>query len=246
MTRTALRSTFMDVEDVCRGDPDDTTALPTTAGSVAELAWSETPADNNESRGATWGTVWVRALFLLAAGAVIAVLVVWAAHNDWTLRRQTPVSVSAVPAPSAVTPTARPSAAAPSPPPPATVTSPAQTTAAAPPSPTTDPVRENNFMAALKNAVDLTGPNHISYADIPGSHGAYMGDLTAWLPGGPVVRYGYKACAVLSRYPNDRKRATDVFYGGLGFRGDVDASTERARATYMDVVAVDLCEVGGD
>ena len=57
-------------------------------------------------------------------------------------------------------------------------------------------------MAAL-NGTPSDGPNHVSYATIPGSHGAYMGDVSAWTVGGPVVKYGYQACAVLNRYPND-------------------------------------------
>ena len=60
------------------------------------------------------------------------------------------------------------------------------------------------------------------------------------MPGGAVVEYGYKACAVLARYPNDHKRATDIFYQEQGFDA-VDASMEQERMNYMEVVAADLC-----
>ncbi len=52
-----------------------------------------------------------------------------------------------------------------------------------PVSPATNPAAEQSFLAALDGAAGLTGPNHVSYATIPGSHGAYMGDVSAWTIG---------------------------------------------------------------
>jgi hypothetical protein len=209
---------------------DETTVVPPPTEAAPELAWSA--AGDDEPLRRPWRTVWGRAaavVVVCGAAAVTTVLV----HRNWARQEDHAIAPNApVPTSSAVSPVSSP--------PPVTATLSPSVTAPAP-VPPADPVREKNFMAALENAVALTGPNHLSYADIPGSHGAYMGDPTAWLPGGAVVRYGYRACAVLARYPNDHKRATDVFYGGLGFRTDVDVSTEQARTTYMEVVAVDLC-----
>ena len=123
-------------------------------------------------------------------------------------------------------------------PPPVTVTASA---------PVLDHAREESFMAAL-NGTPSDGPNHLSYATIPGSHGAYMGDVSAWTVGGPVVKYGYQACAVLNRYPNDLERATIVFYeeelgadpptlASPGF----EAKVEQERLTYMSIAGTYLC-----
>ena len=128
--------------------------------------------------------------------------------------------------------------AQPAPPPPA----PTVTATVTPP--VADHDREESFMAALNGG----GPNRIPYATIPGSHGAYMGDVSAWTVGGPVVKYGYQACAVLNRYPNDLERATIVFYeeelgadpptlASPGF----EAKVEQERLTYMRIAGTYLC-----
>ena len=143
--------------------------------------------------------------------------------------------VAQVPSSSVVTPTPPEAVTAP---PPVTVTASA---------PVLDHAREESFMAAL-NGTPSDGPNHLSYATIPGSHGAYMGDVSAWTVGGPVVKYGYHACAVLNRYPNDLERATIVFYeeelgadpptlASPGF----EAKVEQERLTYMRIAGTYLC-----
>jgi hypothetical protein len=104
--------------------------------------------------------------------------------------------------------------------------------------------REESFLAAL-GGKPLYGPNHVSYASIPGSHGAYMGDPAAWTVGGPVTKHAYEACAVLDRYPNDLERATTTFYQELGASMNIDASAKQERVTYMEIVAIYLCEDRG-
>lgn len=215
-------------ETVMSPDSDDTAVVsdgpPTLA--AAELAWSAAEPDvESETDRRPLPT----ALKFLLGGVCVGVVTLAA----FTVGRHHQDRQLALPPPSS------PSATASS----TTATNPATTQSAstAASAPRADPVREKNFLAALENAVSLSGPNHISYADIPGSHGAYMGDPTAWLPGGAVVSNGYKACAVLAKYPDNHGRATDVFYGQLGFRTDVDVSTEQARTTYIEIVAVDLC-----
>ena len=124
---------------------------------------------------------------------------------------------------------------------------PAATTSSPPPvtvtasAPAHDPDREKSFLAALNAAAALSGPNHVSYATIPGSHGAYMGDVSAWMPGGSVLKYAYQACAVLARYPDNYEQATNSFYEELGTPTDVDAKTQQERVTYMQIVGFDLC-----
>ncbi|BBY36842.1 hypothetical protein MMAN_09760 [Mycobacterium mantenii] len=117
-------------------------------------------------------------------------------------------------------------------PPPVTVTASA---------PAHDPAREKSFLAGLDAAAALSGPKHVSYATIPGSHGAYMGDPSAWMPGGSVLKYVYQACAVLARYPHHYEQATDPFYEEVGMPMDVDAKTQQERVTYMQIVGFDLC-----
>ncbi len=128
----------------------------------------------------------------------------------------------------------------PTPPPPVTVTAPPPVTVTAS-APAHDPAREKSFLAALDTAAALSGPNHVSYATIPGSHGAYMGDVSAWMPGGSVLKYAYQACAVLARYPHHYEQATDPFYEEVGMPMDVDAKTQQERVTYMQIVGFDLC-----
>lgn len=219
-------------DTVMRPDSDDTAVVADTPPTLAEaLAWSAAEPTDDESK--TDRRPLSAALILLLAGVCVggvtlAAFIAGRHHQD---RQTAPLTPG------------RPSATDPNP---ATTQPPSTAALSPPPAVTTgslraDPVREQNFMLALKNAVELGAPYHLSYADVPGSHGAYMGDPTAWLPGGAVVSDGYKACAVLARYPNDHKRAADVFYSELGSPMDVDASTEQARNTYIEIVAVDLC-----
>ena len=111
--------------------------------------------------------------------------------------------------------------------------------------PVLDHDREESFMAALNGT---HGSNRVSYATIPGSHGAYMGDVSAWTVGGPVIKYGYEACAVLNRYPNDFERATIVFFEEeLGYNPPSSASPgfeeqeKQERLTYMRIAGTYLC-----
>jgi hypothetical protein len=130
--------------------------------------------------------------------------------------------------------------------PPEAVTTPPPVTVTAS-APVLDHAREESFMAAL-NGTPFDGPTHVSYATIPGSHGAYMGDVSAWTVGGPVVKYGYQACAVLNRYPNEFERATVAFFedelgadpptlASPGF----EAQVKQERLTYMRIAGTYLC-----
>lgn len=126
-----------------------------------------------------------------------------------------------------------------SPPPPAP--SPSSTPLPAPEAPEAGRAREQSFLAAL-DGTPISGPNHVSYSMIPGSHGAYMGDPSAWTVGGPVVKYGYEACAVLKKYPSDREQATATFYEEHGYdTKSASASTKQEMATYMEIAATYLC-----
>lgn len=101
--------------------------------------------------------------------------------------------------------------------------------------------REESFLAALRGT-PISGPNHVSYSMIPGSHGAYMGDPSAWTVGGPVVKYAYEACAVLQKYPSDREQATVIFYEEHGYdTKSASASTKQEMATYIEIAATYLC-----
>lgn len=102
--------------------------------------------------------------------------------------------------------------------------------------------REESLLSAL-NGTPTNGPNHLSYSMIPGSHGAYMGDSSAWTVGGPVVKYAYRACEVLRKNADDPERATAVFYGEHGYdTQSVDVSTRQEMATYMGIVEMYLCD----
>jgi hypothetical protein len=192
---------------------------------VVESSWK--PPMTDDRRATFVAVIW--------AAVVLVVMTMLAVAPVVTVVSGTPKPVVAVALPSTpVAPTVTVTAA----PPPVTVT--ASTPAPTPVAPAVNRAREEGFMAAL-NATSLYGPDHISYVSIPGSHGAYMGDPAPWMAGGTVVKYGYKACAVLDRYPNDLERATIVYYEEQGFGTDVDASMKRERTNYMEIVAVDLC-----
>jgi hypothetical protein len=119
--------------------------------------------------------------------------------------------------------------------------SPYSTPLPAPEAPEVRRAREESFLAAL-NGTPINGPNHISYSMIPGSHGAYMGDPSAWTVGGPVVKYAYEACAVLKKYPSDREQATAIFYEEHGYdTKSASASTKQEMATYMEIADTYLC-----
>jgi hypothetical protein len=119
--------------------------------------------------------------------------------------------------------------------------SPSSTPLPAPEAPEVGRAREESFLAAL-DGTPINGPNHVSYSMIPGSHGAYMGDPSAWTVGGPVVKYAYEACAVLKKHPSDREQATAVFYEEHGYdTKSASASTKQEMATYMQIAATYLC-----
>jgi hypothetical protein len=174
-----------------------------------------------------------------ALALAASLILVAAAGAVMLMARDTNQPVAQAPSPSVVNTVVTPT-------PPEAVTAPPPVTVTAS-APVLDHAREESFMAAL-NGTPSDGPNHVSYATIPGSHGAYMGDVSAWTVGGPVVKYGYQACAVLNRYPNDFERATVAFFeeelganppnlASPGFEAEV----EQERLTYMRIADTYLC-----
>jgi len=211
-------------------------AAPTTPAPAARRphvmpAPSKTDSDTAQNDSARSGTR--RLVSVSVVAVLLLVVVVGLLWRPWQHPESDTSITSSSNAPTTSTPAGTtPAAPSPAAPPPVTVTTSA---------PAHDPAREKSFLAALDAAAALTGPNHVSYATIPGSHGAYMGDVSAWMPGGSVLKYAYQACAVLARYPHHYEQATDTFFEEAGMPMDVDAKTQQERVTYMQIVGFDLC-----
>jgi serine/threonine protein kinase len=203
----------------------------TQSAPSASVELSQTPSSSTTTTARRHGSRTLIGASVVAA--LLIFLVVGLLWRPWQHSQSNTTASSSSTAPTAFTPTGTTTAATShGAPPPVTVTASA---------PAHDPAREKSFLAALDAAAALSGPNHVSYATIPGSHGAYMGDVSAWMPGGSVLKYAYRACAVLARYPDHYEQATDPFYEEVGMPVDVDAKTQQERMTYMQVVGFDLC-----